>query len=133
MASKEDQKKDWAEMSDGEEPEQEATQEDKAKITIKKKKIPAAQKGFKNDRGDYVVTKINIPDMRTGVNKKDEDGQIVDESDSDSGYDEEDDAKEEQKAAVSEKKEGKYYRVFYSLIVFRKTCQKTIQKGAKST
>ena len=133
MASKEDQKKDWAEMSDGEEPEQEATQEDKAKITIKKKKIPAAQKGSKNDRGDYVVTTINIPDMRTGVNKKDEDGQDVDESDSDSGYDEEDDAKEEKKAAASEKKEGKYYRVFYSLIVFRKTCQKTIQKGAKST
>ena len=133
MASKEDQKKDWAEMSDGEEPEQEATQEDKAKITIKKKKIPAAQKGFKNDRGDYVVTTINIPDMRTGVNKKDEDGQDVDESDSESGYDEEDDAKEEKKAPVSEKKEGKYYRVFYSLSVFRKTCQKTIQKGAKST
>ena len=72
------------------------------------------------------MTTINIPDMRTGVNKKDEDGQEVDESDSDSGYDEEDDAKEEKKAEVSEKKEGKYYRVFYSLIVFRKTCQKII-------
>ena len=126
MATKEDQKKDWAEMSDGEEPEADAKEDEKAKITIKKKKIQAAQKGFKNDRGDYVVTTINIPDMRTGVNKKDEDGQEVDESDSDSGYDEEDDAKEEKKAEVSEKKEGKYYRVFYSLIVFRKTCQKTI-------
>ena len=73
------------------------------------------------------MTTINIPDMRTGVNKKDEDGQEVDESDSDSGgYDEEDDAKEEKKAEAGEKKEGKYYRVFYSLIVFRKTCQKTI-------
>lgn len=66
MATKEDQKQDWAEMSDGEEPEQETKDEEKAKITIKKKKIPAAQKGFKNDRGDYVVTTINIPDMRTG-------------------------------------------------------------------
>ena len=74
MATKEDQKKDWAEMSDGEEPEQEAKDEEKAKITIKKKKIPAAQKGFKNDRGDYVVTTINIPDMRTGM-KNDEDGE----------------------------------------------------------
>lgn len=74
MATKEDQKKDWAEMSDGEEPEQEAKDEEKAKITIKKKKVPAAQKGFKNDRGDYVVTTINIPDMRTGM-KNDEDGE----------------------------------------------------------
>lgn len=114
MATKEDQKKDWAEMSDGEEPEQEATQEEKAKITIKKKKIPAAQKGFKNDRGDYVVTTINIPDMRTGLTKKDEDGVDVDESDSDTGYDEEDDTKEEKKTAAKEKKEqGKYFRVFY--------------------
>lgn len=108
MATKEDQKQDWAEMSDGEEPEQEVKDEEKAKITIKKKKIPAAQKGFKNDRGDYVVTTINIPDMRTGVNKKDEDGQPIDSSDSDSGYDDEDDTKEEKKAAVAEKKEGKY-------------------------
>ena len=51
-------------MSDGEEPEVETKDDEKAKITIKKKKIPAAQKGFKNDRGDYVVTTINIPDMR---------------------------------------------------------------------
>ena len=112
MATKEEQKKDWAEMSDGEEPEQEAQQEDKAKVTVKKKKVPAAQKGFKNDRGDYVVTTINIPDMRTGVAKKNEDGQEVEDSDSDTGYDEEDDTKEEKKAAVEEKKEGKYYRVF---------------------
>lgn len=73
MASKEE-KKDWAEMSDGEEPE-DVKEDDKAKVTVKKKKIPAAQKGFKNDRGDYVVTTINIPDMRTGVNKEDNEGQ----------------------------------------------------------
>ena len=114
MASKEEQKKDWAEMSDGEEPEAEAKEEDKAKITIKKKKVPAAQKGFKNDRGDYVVTTINIPDMRTGVAKKDEDGQEVEDSDSDDVYDDEDDSKEEKKAAAEEKKPGKYKRVFYS-------------------
>lgn len=106
MATQEEQKKDWAEMSDGEEPEADAA-EDKAKITIKKKKVPAAQKGFKNDRGDYVVTSINIPDMRTGVNKKDEDGQPVEESDSDTEYDEEDDSKEEKKATEASKKEGK--------------------------
>ena len=63
---------------------------------IKKKKIPAAQKGFKNKQGDYVVTKIDIPDMRTGVNKT-EDGEPVEESDEDTEYDEEDDTKEETK------------------------------------
>jgi hypothetical protein len=112
MATKEDQKKDWAEMSDGDEPETEVKEEDKAKITVKKKKVPAAQKGFKNDRGDYVVTSINIPDMRQGV-KKDEDGQPLDDSDSDSVYDDEDDAKEEAKEAQAAKvnNEGKY-RVF---------------------
>ena len=108
MATKEEKKKDWAEMSDGEEPEAEAKEEEKAKITIKKKKIPAAQKGFKNERGDYVVTTINIPDMRTGVNKNDEEGgQAEDSSSSDEGYGDEDDNKEEQKEVVEDKKEGK--------------------------
>jgi hypothetical protein len=52
--------------------------------------------------------------MRTGLTKKDEDGVDVDESDSDTGYDEEDDTKEEKKTAAKEKKEqGKYFRVFY--------------------
>ena len=119
MATKEDQKKDWAEMSDGEEPETETKEEEKAKITIKKKKIPAAQKGFKNDRGDYVVTTINIPDMRSGINKQDEDGEPVESSDTESGYDEEEDTKEEAKAVEAPKKEGKYKSECF--ILFRKT------------
>ena len=32
-----------------------------------KKKIPPTKKGNKNERGDYVVTTIDIPDMRTGI------------------------------------------------------------------
>ena len=95
MATKEEQNKDWAEMSDGEEPEVDA-QEEAAKITIKKKKIPAAAKGFKNKQGDYVVTKIDIPDMRHGVNKT-EDGEPIEESDDDTEYDEEEDTNEEKK------------------------------------
>ena len=37
----EEQKKDWAEMSDGEEPEADPKEEDKAKVT-QKKKVPRA-------------------------------------------------------------------------------------------
>ena len=29
--------------------------------------IPSTKKGFKNKQGDYVVTTINIPDMRDGL------------------------------------------------------------------
>jgi hypothetical protein len=96
MATKEDQNKDWAEMSDGEEPEVETPEEEKARLTIKKKKIPAAAKGFKNKQGGYVVTKIDIPDTRQGVNK-DEDGEAKEESDEDTEYHEEDETKEENK------------------------------------
>jgi hypothetical protein len=105
MATTEDAKKDWAEMSDGEEPEVETQDEEKVEITIIKKKIPVTQKGFKNKQGDYVVTKIDIPDMRTGVNKTD-DGEPLEDSDEDTEYDEEDDTKEEKKQ-TEDVKDGK--------------------------
>ena len=122
MATKEDQKKDWAEMSDGEEPEADAKEDEKAKITIKKKKIQAAQKGFKNDRGDYVVTTINIPDMRTGVAKEGEDGEPADDSDSDTSYGEEEE--KPQPVANPAKTEGKF-NIRVLILSIRKTSQKT--------
>ena len=122
MASAEEKKRDWAEMSDGEEPE-DTKEEEKAKITIKKK-IPATQKGFKNDRGDYVVTTINIPDMRSGVNKEDEDGNPAEESDSDTSYGEETDAKATPTTEES-KKDGKFLKVCL-LYSCRKTSQKIV-------
>jgi len=88
----------WAEMSDNDAEEQpEENEEVKKEHVIKpaKKKVPAEQKGIKNARGDYVVTSIDIPDLRAGV-KKDKDGndQAEDDDDTDTEYDEEDDAKE---------------------------------------
>jgi hypothetical protein len=82
----------WAEMSDNDADEQ-LEEEAKKDHTIK----PAKKtKEFKNSRGDYVVTAIDIPDMRTGMKNKDEDGEAVeDSSDSDTEYDEEDDTKEQ--------------------------------------
>jgi hypothetical protein len=64
----------WAEMSDGEEHE-EQTLEQKAEGEEKnhkikpaqKVKVPPAMKGTKNTNGDYVVASIDIPDMRTGL------------------------------------------------------------------
>jgi len=98
----------WAEMSDdNEEAEQEAKAENERMEAIKeaKKKIPATQKGIKNKQGDYVVTTIDIPDIRTGFKNKNEDGVEVDSSDTDTEYDEEDDTKEAPKE--EEKVEGK--------------------------
>lgn len=114
----EEQKKDWAEMSDGEEPEAEAKEEEKSHTIKKKQKVPAAKKGFKNDRGDYVVTSINIPDTRTGVNKEKKEKEDDDDSDSDTSYGDEDDAKEEVKKTEEPKKEGKFHFIFliYDLI-----------------
>jgi hypothetical protein len=97
----------WAEMSDdNEEAEQEARAENEKNEAIKeaKKKIPATQKGIKNKQGDYVVTTIDIPDIRTGF-KNVVDGEEVDSSDTDTEYDEEDDTKEAPKE--EEKVEGK--------------------------
>ena len=56
-------------MSDGEEEVEE--QEQTQAVKEEKKKVPATKKGFKNDRGDYVVTTIDLPDMK--VTKKDDD------------------------------------------------------------
>ena len=129
MASVEEKKKDWAEMSDGEEPE-DTKEDEKAKITIKKK-TPAAQKGFKNDRGDYVVTTINIPDMRSGVNKNDEDGNPAQDSDSDTSYGEETDAKATQ-VVEETKKEGKFKKVCL-LYSCRKTSQKIVKERVEGS
>ena len=72
MEKKEEQaatqdKKEWAEMSDDEQEYDNNEQEVQVKKE-KKKKIPQAKKGFKNDRGDYVVTSIFVPDLRQGAN-----------------------------------------------------------------
>lgn len=56
----------WAEMSDGEDAEQE---EEKVAPAEPKKNIPVPKKGTKNKGGDYVVTKIDIPDFRDGIKK----------------------------------------------------------------
>ena len=71
-----------------------------------KKKVPPTKKGTKNDRGDYVITTIDIPDMRTGVSKS-EKMQVISDSDSDSGYGDEDEPKEEKKVEEAPAKEGK--------------------------
>ena len=88
----------WAEMSDGHEEE---VEDDKVAVKVVKKKA----KGFKNKAGDYVVTTIDIPDIRTKKNKDEEGGESSEASDSDSGYDEEDDVPEATKEA--DKVEGK--------------------------
>lgn len=94
-------------MSDnGEEEEEEKQQEANAE---EKPKIKKAVKGTKNKDGDYVVTSINIPDMRTGISKNEKTGAAaaIEDDSSDEGYgDEEDNA--EQTPAVEENKEGKY-------------------------
>jgi hypothetical protein len=55
----------WAEMSDGED----AEQEEEKVAPVEKKVIPVPKKGTKNKGGDYVVTAIDIPDFRDGVRK----------------------------------------------------------------
>lgn len=59
----------WAEMSDGEEAEPEAVEENKSEEEEPEepKYIPPPMKGTKNKGGDYVVTTIDIPDFRDGV------------------------------------------------------------------
>ena len=106
---KKDKKQDWAEMSDDEAAVAEGQEDeaDKSKAEKPKKKIQG-KKGFKNERGDYVVTSIDIPDMRTGV-KKDGDGDKVEsESDSDDVYDDEDDEKDNAPKVEEKKAEGKW-------------------------
>jgi len=70
---------------------------------LPKKIIPPAKKGSKNERGDYVVTTIDIPDMRTGmkvIENKLEDS----DSDSEEGYGDEDEpVKEETKVEEAPK------------------------------
>ena len=114
-------KKAWAEMSD-EEVEEPVQQEEQAveqkEEVVPKKKIPQAKKGFKNDRGDYVVTSINIPDLRTNIKKTNENKTFVDsDSDSDEGYgdEEEEDTKE-----VKEEKEGRspFYLQLFQIHIY---------------
>ena len=66
-------KQEWADMSDGEadgdKDGADQENEEKTHTIIQKPKPPAPKKGTKNERGDYVVTSIDIPDMRTGVSK----------------------------------------------------------------
>lgn len=68
-ATDQNDKKDWAEMSD-EEGEQDAgaDKEEASKPEPEVKKvIPPMQKGTKNKQGDYIVEKFEIPDFRDGV------------------------------------------------------------------
>ena len=92
----------WAEMSD-----EHVDEDEQIEVEVEKpKKIKPAKKGTKNRDGDYVITTLDIPDMRTGMREAKEKTGLAAEidSDSDTEYDEEDDNKE---AAVEEKVEGK--------------------------
>jgi hypothetical protein len=60
------------------------------------------------------VTKIDIPDMRHGMNKA-EDGEPIEESDDDTEYDEEDDTKEEKKQPEAVVEGKLKFGVLYSI------------------
>jgi|TARA_B110001450_G_C17554563_1_gene454110 hypothetical protein len=85
------EKKDWAEMEDDNDSDKDAEEEQVQVKKEKKKKIPQAKKGFKNDRGDYVVTSIVVPDLRVTEKKE----KLEESSDSDTEYDDEDDSKDQ--------------------------------------
>lgn len=106
-------KKDWANMSDDEEAEREVQKEQVPEE--KKVKVPKPMKGVKNDRGDYVVTTIDIVETRTIKKEKKE--EVDEDSDSDEGYGEEEDKQEETKEEVkAEAKPGKYLKINSSVI-----------------
>lgn len=87
-------------MSNEEDEEAQETREEAPKVEEVKKVIPPAKKGTKNVRGDYVVTTIDIPDMRTGLKEgRNKNALIESDSDSDEGYG------EEEEAVVEDKKE----------------------------
>ena len=111
-----EQKKDnnWAEMSDEAEEEQPAENQEKQHVikpAAEKKKVPPPQKGSKNKDGDYVVTTIDIPDIRSGVKQNDDGAAQEEESDSDTGYDDEDDVNETPAQEVVEGKFQDYYQI----------------------
>jgi hypothetical protein len=92
----------WAEMSD--EHEEEEVEETKQ---VEKPKKKAAPKGSKNKDGDFIVTTIDIPDMRAGIKGEGDDDEDEEDSESDEGYGEEDDTA---KPVTEEVKEGKLHR-----------------------
>lgn len=94
-------------MSDDEEVEETEVQKEEVQEEVKKPKvIPKAMKGVKNDRGDYVVTTIDIIETRTY--KKEAKDQEDEESSSDEGYGEEEDKQVDVKEEVkAEAKPGK--------------------------
>ena len=94
---KDEKRENWAEMSD----EQDGADE-QAAVEVKKPVIPkgtknqTVKKGVKNDRGDYIITKIEIPDNRIHKENEEKEGQEVEESSSDEGYgDEEEQTQQE--------------------------------------
>ena len=101
------EKKDWAEMEDDNESDKDAEEEQVQVKKEKKKKIPQAKKGFKNDRGDYVVTSIVVPDLRAGTEAKEKKNE--DSSSSETEYDDEDDSKD-QKQPKEEAKGKLFFR-----------------------
>jgi len=102
--------KNWAEMSDedGENEQINDTQPEKEQNHVIKQKskaadIPPPIKGKKNERGDYIVTTINIPDFKTEKKAKDEEESVESDSESE-GYGDEDDAQEVVKEEPKEEK-----------------------------
>jgi hypothetical protein len=101
--------KNWAEMSDeeGDNEQINDTQAEKEQSHVIKQKAKAADvpppiKGKKNERGDYIVSQIIIPDFKTEKKAKTEEEE---ESESESEeYGEEEDAQE---AIPEEAKEDK--------------------------
>lgn len=104
MSQQEAEKKNenWAEMSDEHEEEEAEEQKQQAEKPPKKK---AAPKGAKNKDGDFIVTTIDIPDMRTGIKGGKDDDEDDEDSDSDEGYGDEDDTTAQ--PVAEETKEGK--------------------------
>lgn len=94
---------------DEDQPNEQETQPEQAepKEEVKKPYIPPTKKGFKNDKGDYVVTSINIPDLRDGLKDKKETRQIESDSDSDEGYGDEDEPAQQQPNAAGETEQPK--------------------------
>ena len=95
---KEDKRENWADLSDADEgaDDQNAdapfTRGEESKKTEQPKpvRVPNAKKGIKNVRGDYIVTKIEIPDIKSKKDGENKNKESEEESSSDEGYGEED-------------------------------------------
>ena len=124
-------KKNWAEMEDEADAEEEfgINKDEKKAEPVVKKAGPAASK---NSQGDFIVTSFNVDDT-TNLSKKDAETKVnnnegIELESDDSGYGEEEDKEGEAVEAIPEepkKKEGKYIFTDKSLEV------KTLSKKEK--